>query len=848
MAWPALANRLQKLPLVLAGPILREVTANSVTVWVALQKAADVTLVLYVQDVLGPRKLTDATRSTAAVGTNLHMVAVTVQFSLSVGTVYLYDLVFQQDVSILMLADATQRPLDPNDPFTLDQPPPQSFAYAPYSLPSFVLPPTDPNKVRIFHGSCRKAHGEGEDALAILDDLIAAAANSEKLEDRPHLLLMTGDQIYADEVADALLIMLTDAAHELLGWLEVLPTPDLRLFPPSIPEDLPPFSRKELLKRGGFKSQDLRSHLMSMGEYVSMYLFAWSDVLWPRSVPGMDTIPTFLDIFGSVSKRPDKDDLEKQIMDKEDEIAKQSLRLRHFRDSLPKVRKALANIPTYMICDDHEVTDDWNMTRGFCEGVYGSPLGVRVMQNALVAFAICQAWGNQPQLFDPGIHTRTPPFKSAGARLLELLPTSVQNSDEVRKIVGVHTADELTQKAGSGLYRVFHESNALRYDFKIDFPAFVIIVTDTRTWRSFPESGRETQPDMLDPGELANQLTLSAPTDKPKLIVFTTNAPPIRAMRKIALHPHLADVYGDDIYDSWQFPWLAFDRMIVQLTKMCPVKGEVIKGQVVILSGDYHYCLASRLDYWADTRLEQTLQPANLVVGQLVASPFKNESESTRAHQEDGYTYHRHSYESLGLPVDEPEGYAGWNYTTSGSKRVGEFTVDLGTRLGSSSKELTIDKHSPTCDYDLAGNSPLENISAEQGTVKLTEKPDYRYRLEYLKCLDTGQNVPTSPPIGPIAGESASDRKKAAVAHARASAALRAIRNSQGVSPDIVGRNNLAEITFQWDLNNGNDRRVFQTVRVQDKSNVLWARYNVSLNIDDPKYPLIKANGGEPVP
>jgi hypothetical protein len=31
-----------------------------------------------------------------------------------------------------------------------------------------------------------------------------------------------------------------------------------------------------------------------------------------------------------------------------------------------------------MICDDHEFTDDWNMTRRFCQGVYGGDLGVRV--------------------------------------------------------------------------------------------------------------------------------------------------------------------------------------------------------------------------------------------------------------------------------------------------------------------------------------------------------------------------------------------------------------------------------------------------------------------------------------
>ena len=35
--------------------------------------------------------------------------------------------------------------------------------------------------------------------------------------------------------------------------------------------------------------------------------------------------------------------------------------LRDFERGLAKVRRVLANIPTYMIFDDHDVTDDWNL-------------------------------------------------------------------------------------------------------------------------------------------------------------------------------------------------------------------------------------------------------------------------------------------------------------------------------------------------------------------------------------------------------------------------------------------------------------------------------------------------------
>ena len=46
--------------------------------------------------------------------------------------------------------------------------------------------------------------------------------------------------------------------------------------------------------------------------------------------------------------------------------------IEQFRSSLVQVRRALANIPVYMTFDDHEVTDDWNMTQEFCEKVYGN--------------------------------------------------------------------------------------------------------------------------------------------------------------------------------------------------------------------------------------------------------------------------------------------------------------------------------------------------------------------------------------------------------------------------------------------------------------------------------------------
>jgi len=60
------------------------------------------------------------------------------------------------------------------------------------------------------------------------------------------------------------------------------------------------------------------------------------------------------------------------------------------------VRRALANVPTYMIFDDHDVTDDWNLTARWRDRVRASPAGRRIVANALAAYWAFQGWGNDP--------------------------------------------------------------------------------------------------------------------------------------------------------------------------------------------------------------------------------------------------------------------------------------------------------------------------------------------------------------------------------------------------------------------------------------------------------------------
>src|SRR5207248_8985191 len=74
-------------------------------------------------------------------------------------------------------------------------------------------------------------------------------------------------------------------------------------------------------------------------------------------------------------------------------------RIQWMRRALPYVRRALANISVYMVMDDHEITDDWNMTKSWETRVKRSKTGRRIVANGLAAYWIFQAWGNNPDLF-----------------------------------------------------------------------------------------------------------------------------------------------------------------------------------------------------------------------------------------------------------------------------------------------------------------------------------------------------------------------------------------------------------------------------------------------------------------
>ena len=206
------------LPAVLAGPIVRRVEPTLCAFWIALSDAADsVTASVWTGIQMagatagavesGATKVGSATVKTRRFGKRLHVALVTIKLpdsaTLAPGTIYSYDIQVGSNglKQLGMLVD--EDPASIPDELRPHRAPSLALGYAPNRLPSFVTPPATVEQTRMVHGSCRASISPHYDTLAYLDSTISASLTD--VANRPQQLYMTGDQIYADDVAASLL-------------------------------------------------------------------------------------------------------------------------------------------------------------------------------------------------------------------------------------------------------------------------------------------------------------------------------------------------------------------------------------------------------------------------------------------------------------------------------------------------------------------------------------------------------------------------------------------------------------------------------------------------------------------
>src|SRR5439155_1806242 len=259
--------------------------------------------------------------------------------------------------------------------------------------------------------------------------------------------------------------------------------------------------------------------------------------------------------------------------------------------TLPQVRRALANIATYTICDDHDVTDDWYLDGAWCQRVLASALGRRVVRNALLAYSLFQAWGNTPDQFD----------EINGRMLLDAI--DIWRRDEAHPAWGTGviggtgvinhapTIDCLlglpTAFGGSG--ELQRSEQALRWHYIFAGARFHIIVMDTRTQRIY-RSPRDF-PGLLSPGAIDRQVIAAARRDVDLTLIIS--AAPVLGVGFIENIQFWSRLRVKDNYafdrEAWNLEWGTFQNFLCAVSSL---------QRVVFLSGDVHYAFGSSLEFW----------------------------------------------------------------------------------------------------------------------------------------------------------------------------------------------------------------------------------------------------------
>jgi hypothetical protein len=368
------------VPIILSGPILRRVEPARVCIWFATSKPA--TVKAYIYRLSDLRNNNDAaiglgTTTTVRLGQMLY-VALVIASPINSNKINRFpaDKILAYDIEVFL--DNSNRGMRLNDLRLLSGEMSIAYNQIGIPLPTFLLSGNDYTPSTILHGSCRKLHAEGEDCLATADDVIAASV--EDINKRPKALFLTGDQIYADDVAMPLIQHITKFGIQLLGWEEQILGVNKKL------TDIGAGERQQIVRdHAKFTSQKADNHLLSFGEFAAMYLLAWNAQNWPDIIREGEGLST--NHYDNTTKNHD------------DVYRKQIKELKHAYNVLPKVRRVLANIPTYMIFDDHDVTDDWNITKEWHENVKNSDCGKQIVCNALAAIWAFQAWGNNPDIY-----------------------------------------------------------------------------------------------------------------------------------------------------------------------------------------------------------------------------------------------------------------------------------------------------------------------------------------------------------------------------------------------------------------------------------------------------------------
>jgi phosphodiesterase/alkaline phosphatase D-like protein len=460
------------------GPLVRSVSATSVVIWAELTSHAKLTITARSQET-GHTIMTSGT--TVLVGGHYY-IALQLQ-SLQSATWYEYQITMDEAnnaVPVTPLADTF------------------------YGFRT-LHPRSEQQTLRVAYGSCRKSEEAVPDAFIAFGSWLRTQFDQRE-QCWPHVLLLIGDQIYADQ-------------------------------PPS--------------------------------EIVQIY---------PHMKQGAITFEDF------------------------------SLLYQHAWTYHPDVRQALATIPTYMIFDDHEITNNLNFTPTWRAKMLNSGQE-QVLIDGFVAYWVYQGWGN----LDPRLEASHP--------LLSMMHAAAQNGEDIlEQLRAAIKADIYQQQLINWHYQIPTQPSIFVMNARTERTT----IFDTEDAQRYEPTRMISQQQMkdlqqwlVDQNDYLPLMVSSVPILLPPAIGFSEY---IMGQRPLDTRPNLIRWSGRLLarlqqkisehmsFDHWPLyaaSWKEFVQAIQSLRK-----------DVLILSGDVHFSYSLKARF-SNAQFQHTIY-------QFVSTPLQN--------------------------------------------------------------------------------------------------------------------------------------------------------------------------------------------------------------------------------
>ena len=559
------SNHTTALPLMLAGPILRKVTTTKVVLWFATAKPCQLVPYFSTDEQFNIPIAHQMQSQSIRLSPHCHIYLLTCQFQ----QLPLEQLIYY-DVGVSCVSKHGEQ----IERYESLRPLVDGLYYDNQKALSFFIP--DGISSLLF-GSCRNIHHSSKDSLLYADKNLAD--NLSDLDKRPCILLHGGDQVYVDDVAGPTL----KGIHSLIDILgfskEYLPDEHIDSCQKVHHNEDIFYTRQSILPKVTFKSRRLLSrilpfrrtipvfssvkadnHLITLAEMFCLYMFNWSPEPWA--------------LVGDVIKQHPNHLNPAQL----EKFAAELAAVEDFIQGLSRVRRLLAHIPNYMIFDDHDVTDDWNLTAQWEQNVYSNPFSKRVISNAMVAYWVFQGWGNAPEHFD--------------ATWIEKVQ-SVCDRDDVDIAVNLEKQ----------IFRFNH------WHYIIDLEPNVIVL-DTRTHRWRSERSLKNPSGLMDWERLVELEDVLE--NKEAGIILS--AAPIFGVKLIETIQRIFIFFGGELMVDAE-NWMAHKGCA---TKLLQIFARVdTPDEIVVLSGDVHYSFCFKV--------QQRFGDNDTEIWQLTSSGMKNE-------------------------------------------------------------------------------------------------------------------------------------------------------------------------------------------------------------------------------